>query len=35
MSNEPGFAEPWRVESVDECQFYHSMDLPGIGAVPG
>lgn len=35
MSSEAGFAEPWRVESVDECQFYHSMDLPGIGAVSG
>jgi SAM-dependent methyltransferase len=31
--NEIEFAEPRRVESPDECFFYHVMDLPGVGLV--
>lgn len=30
-----GFQVPYHVETLDECTFYHSMELPGIGLVPG
>ena len=33
MSQPSGFAEPRRVESLDECFFYHTMELPGFGVV--
>jgi len=29
------FAEPRHVESIDECYFYHTMDVPGHGVVEG
>jgi len=29
------FAEPLAVASLDDCYFYHSMDLPGVGTVGG
>jgi 2-polyprenyl-3-methyl-5-hydroxy-6-metoxy-1,4-benzoquinol methylase len=29
------FAEPRRVEKLEDCRFYHTMDLPGFGVVPG
>jgi len=29
------YAEPRDVEDVASCMFYHSMDLPGLGTVPG
>src|SRR5205085_2664900 len=29
------FAAPRRVESPDECFFYHTMELPGVGLVRG
>jgi len=29
------YSKPWKVESVDQCRFYHSMDLPGYGEVAG
>ena len=29
------FAAPRRVESLDECFFYHTMELPGLGVVRG
>ncbi|MCI0457568.1 MAG: class I SAM-dependent methyltransferase [Gemmataceae bacterium] len=29
------FAEPRRVEKLEDCFFYHTMDLPGFGVVPG
>lgn len=29
------YAEPRRVESLDECLFYHTLDLPGVGTVRG
>jgi SAM-dependent methyltransferase len=29
------YAEPKRVTDLSECHFYHSMDLPGYGAVDG
>jgi ubiquinone/menaquinone biosynthesis C-methylase UbiE len=29
------FAAPRRVESLDECFFYHTVELPGFGVVPG
>lgn len=29
------FAEPRRVESLDECFFYHTIELPGFGLVRG
>ena len=31
----PPYAEELDVRSVEECFFYHSMDLPGIGSVSG
>ncbi len=27
------YASPIDVQSVDECYFYHVMDIPGIGVV--
>jgi SAM-dependent methyltransferase len=34
MVNTPGvYAEPREVTSLDECLFYHTMELPGIGLV--
>jgi SAM-dependent methyltransferase len=29
------FAEPRRVVDLGDCGFYHTMDLPGLGRVPG
>jgi SAM-dependent methyltransferase len=29
------YAEPRMVTRLDECFFYHTMDLPGFGVVPG
>jgi len=29
------FVEPWHVEEVSECHFYHTMELPGLGVIPG
>lgn len=29
------YAEPRVVTNLDECYFYHTMDLPGFGTVPG
>jgi O-methyltransferase len=29
------FVTPWNVESADECDFYHTMDIPGHGLVNG
>src|SRR5271169_692926 len=34
MTSEP-YAEPRNITSLDDCYFYHSMDLPGYGAVSG
>lgn len=31
----PLFAEPRHVTSADDCHFYHTMDLPGVGTVKG
>ena len=33
MTVEFKYAEPRHVTNVDECRFYHHMDLPGIGEV--
>ncbi len=36
MSSSPlKFEEPRRVESLDECFFYHTIELPGFGLVRG
>lgn len=29
------FETPWQVASADECNFYHTMELPGVGVVQG
>jgi SAM-dependent methyltransferase len=29
------FVAPWVVENADECDFYHTMDIPGHGLVNG
>jgi hypothetical protein len=29
------FAEPPHVIDVSECDFYHTMDLPGVGLIEG
>lgn len=26
---------PWQINSIEECNFYHSTDIPGIGLVEG
>ncbi len=36
MSDVPSiFAQPRKVSSIEECNFYHSMDIPGHGEVIG
>lgn len=35
MTNEANFVPEKRVERLDECMFYHALDLPGVGDVPG
>lgn len=35
MSTPSIFATPRPVESIDECFFYHTMDVPGYGIRPG
>ncbi len=32
---QPLYAEPRSISSVDECYFYHTMDIPGHGSVEG
>ncbi len=29
------FATPWNIQSISECDFYHTMDIPGVGVVYG
>jgi SAM-dependent methyltransferase len=29
------FATPWQVASIEDCRFYHSMNIPGHGFVQG
>lgn len=29
------YEQPWKVDSLDECNFYHSTDIPGVGLVEG
>ena len=29
------YAEPYVVTDVDECYFYHTMEIPGLGLVEG
>lgn len=29
------YEQPWKINSVDECNFYHSTDIPGVGLVEG
>ncbi|MGH9967680.1 MAG: class I SAM-dependent methyltransferase, partial [Pyrinomonadaceae bacterium] len=29
------FAEPRLVTSTDDCLFYHTLDVPGYGTIPG
>ena len=26
---------PWQINSIEECNFYHSTDIPGLGLVEG
>lgn len=32
---DPLFEQPWKIDSVDQCNFYHSTDIPGVGLVEG
>jgi len=34
MSDAPTFAQPRFVERLEDCFFYHTTDLPGLGLVP-
>jgi hypothetical protein len=29
------YEKPWKINSVDQCNFYHSTDIPGVGLVEG
>jgi len=29
------YAEPREVATLDDCWFYHTMDVPGVGTIPG
>lgn len=31
----PSFVEPPPLPPLEDCRFYHAMDLPGVGSVPG
>ena len=31
----PLYEPPWKVTTVDECNFYHSTDIPGVGLIEG
>jgi SAM-dependent methyltransferase len=31
----PGFQPPRFIDSLEDCSFYHAMDLPGYGFIPG
>lgn len=33
--HEPPYAAPLRVDSIDQCYYYHTMDVPGHGVVTG
>ena len=34
--NQPSlFETPWHVENIDECEFYHTIDLPKYGVIQG
>ncbi|BBC70935.1 conserved hypothetical protein [Altererythrobacter sp. B11] len=35
LTSEPPYSRPRDVQSLDECYFYHSMDVPGYGPVQG
>jgi hypothetical protein len=35
MTNNRIYAEPLEVASIDECYFYHTIDLPGHGTIHG
>ena len=29
------YEQPWKIGSVEECNFYHTTDIPGVGVVEG
>jgi O-methyltransferase len=29
------YEQPWKIDSIDECNFYHSTEIPGHGLVEG
>jgi hypothetical protein len=29
------FASPQKIQSIEDCFFYHTMEIPGVGVVPG
>jgi O-methyltransferase len=29
------YEKPWKISSLDECNFYHTTDIPGVGTVEG
>jgi O-methyltransferase len=29
------YEDPWKIASASECNFYHTMDIPGVGVVNG
>jgi SAM-dependent methyltransferase len=35
MESEALYTRPRTIESADECEFYHAMDLPGVGPIDG
>ena len=35
LTSQDLFAKPRHIESLDECYFYHTMDLPSLGVVRG
>ncbi|MGD2108242.1 MAG: methyltransferase domain-containing protein [Phycisphaerae bacterium] len=35
MSNKPLYAEPLTITDRDDCLFYHTLDIPGVGVIPG
>lgn len=35
MSHHSLFAAPWKVPAIEDCHFYHVMDLPGYPPTQG
>jgi hypothetical protein len=35
MVDDSFYARPWEVARLEDCYFYHTMDVPGVGGATG